>query len=133
MLEGKVSVFAGPSGVGKSSLINELAPHFNRQTGELSKKIERGKHTTRQVEFLKVGEHGYIVDSPGFTSLSIEDIAPNDLQHYYTEFEPYIGNCYFNDCVHIHEPDCEVIKNIGENISENRYNRYVQLYKELKQ
>ena len=128
-----VTVFAGPSGVGKSSLINELIPHSNRQTGEISRKIERGKHTTRQVELIHMEGDVYIVDSPGFTSLSLDFIDAGDIQHYFREFEPYIGKCYFTDCAHIAEPGCVVKEHIGEGISQERYDRFVYLYNELKQ
>ncbi len=127
-----VTVLAGPSGVGKSSLINALVPESNRQTGEISKKIERGKHTTRQVELLNMDKDIYIVDSPGFTSLSLDFLKPEDVQHYFREFEPYLGKCRFVDCAHIAEPDCAVKEHIGEGISKERYDRFVYLYDELK-
>lgn len=127
-----VTVFAGPSGVGKSSLINSLVPESNRQTGEISKKIERGKHTTRQVELLNMDNDNYIVDSPGFTSLSLDFMDSTDLQHYFREFEPYLGKCRFIDCAHIAEPDCAVKEHIGEGISQERYDRFLYLYNELK-
>ena len=127
-----VTVFAGPSGVGKSSLINSLVPESNRQTGEISKKIERGKHTTRQVELLNMDNDNYIVDSPGFTSLSLDFMDSTDLQHYFREFEPYLGQCRFIDCAHIAEPDCAVKEHIGEGISQERYDRFLYLYNELK-
>ena len=132
-IRGKVSVFAGPSGVGKSSLINCLIPEGNLRTGELSQKIERGKHTTRQVELMEVCEDTYIVDSPGFTSLSLEHIKPEMLQEYFKEFRPYINGCRFNDCSHLQEPDCAVKEQIGKDISQERYDRFVYLYNELKQ
>lgn len=128
-----VTVFAGPSGVGKSSLINKLIPHSNRETGEISRKIERGKHTTRQVELIHMEGDVYIVDSPGFTSLSLDFLKPGDIQHYFREFAPYLGKCYFTDCAHIAEPGCEIKEHIGEGISEERYERFVYLYNELKQ
>ncbi|MBR1736950.1 MAG: ribosome small subunit-dependent GTPase A, partial [Firmicutes bacterium] len=87
-LKGKVSVFAGPSGVGKSSLINAAAPNMNLATGEISRKIERGKHTTRKVELIEVDEDTFIMDSPGFTSLSLEYIKAEELVYYFREFEP---------------------------------------------
>ncbi|MBS4869724.1 MAG: ribosome small subunit-dependent GTPase A [Eubacterium sp.] len=127
-----VTVFAGPSGVGKSSLINSLVPESNRQTGEISKKIERGKHTTRQVELLNMDNDNYIVDSPGFTSLSLDFMDYTELQHYFREFEPYLGQCRFIDCAHIAEPDCAVKAHIGEEISQERYDRFLYLYNELK-
>lgn len=128
-----VAVFAGPSGVGKSSIINELIPESNRQTGEISRKIERGKHTTRQVELLHMEDETYIVDSPGFTSLSLDFLNADDIQHYFREFDKYLGECRFIDCAHIAEPDCAVKQHIGEDISQERYDRFVYLYNELKQ
>lgn len=128
-----VTVFAGPSGVGKSSLINALIPESNRQTGEISRKIERGKHTTRQVELLSMDKDTYIVDSPGFTSLSLDFLQHSDIQNYFREFVPYLGQCRFVDCAHIAEPDCAVKAHIGEGISQERYDRFVSLYNELKQ
>ncbi len=128
-----VTVFAGPSGVGKSSLINRLIPESNRQTGEISRKIERGRHTTRQVELLHMKNDIYIVDSPGFTSLDLGFLKPEDIQHYFREFEPYLGMCRFVDCAHIAEPDCEIKNHIGVDISQERYDRFVHLYNELKQ
>ena len=128
-----VTVFAGPSGVGKSSIINHLIPDSKREPGEISKKIERGKHTTRQVELLYMVDDKYIVDSPGFTSLSLDFLKPEDIQNYFREFEDYIGKCRFVDCAHIAEPDCAIKENIGKNISKERYERFVYLYNELKQ
>lgn len=132
MLRGKVSVFAGPSGVGKSSLINRIIPQSNRQTGEISRKIERGKHTTRQTELIETEDNTYIVDSPGFTSLYLEFIKPEELQHYFREFREYLGRCRFADCAHIHEPDCAVKEQVGKTIPQERYDRFVNLYNELR-
>lgn len=130
MLNEKVTVFAGPSGVGKSSLINSILPNADLKTGEISKKIERGKHTTRQVELLEAWENTYIVDSPGFTSLSMEYIE-NSLDLCFREFLPYLPSCKFCDCKHIHEPNCAVKDEVGVNISKQRYNRYIKLLKEI--
>ncbi len=132
-IKNKVSVVAGPSGVGKSSLINKIVPFGIQKTGEISQKIERGKHTTREVELLLIDENTYIVDSPGFTSLSLEHIKPNELQFYFREFKEFIDKCRFNDCLHLHEPDCLIKENIGKTISEERYSRYEFLYNELQQ
>lgn len=130
-LEGEISVFAGPSGVGKSSLINSAFPEYHLQTGELSRKIERGKHTTRHAELMKIGEDGFIVDSPGFTSLSLLHIPHENLQYYFREFQPYVHACYYTGCSHTHEPDCAVKAQIGQSIANTRYQRYVCLYQQL--
>ena len=132
-LKGKVSVLAGPSGVGKSSLINRFIPNGERrQTGEISRKIERGKHTTRQVELLEAEDKDtYIVDSPGFTSLSLDMIPLHQLQYCFREFLPYLDDCRFNDCRHIAEPDCGLKAQVGKNISPERYERFVTVYKAL--
>ncbi len=131
-LKNKISVFAGPSGVGKSSLINSIAPNLQLKTGEISAKIERGKHTTRHAELMQIEEHSYIVDSPGFTSLFLEHIPAEELQYYFREFEPYLSSCRYTGCSHIHEPECAVKEQVGENIQTERYERYVNLYNELR-
>lgn len=130
ILKNKVSVFAGPSGVGKSSIINLLFPEAQMQTGGLSEKIQRGKHTTRHVELLEIYENTFLADSPGFTSLSIDDIDKEDLQYLFREFSEYLGECKYNNCIHIKENGCKIKENVPENISEIRYNRYVSLYNE---
>ncbi len=130
-LSDKVNVFAGPSGVGKSSLLNKLDSKLEFKTGEISTKISRGKHTTRHAELVKFERGGYIVDSPGFTSLYIEDIEPEDLQYYFKEFQPFIGKCKFNPCSHIHEPDCDILEQLGKTIPYQRYEHYKAIYEQL--
>ncbi len=133
-LEGKVTVFAGPSGVGKSSMINMITDISIMETGGISDKIKRGKHTTRHSQFILLEEfekETFIVDSPGFSSLGLEHIDKLELKEYFIEFKNY-SNCKFMDCVHINEPNCEVKDNLGKNISEVRYNRYKHFYSELK-
>ncbi len=129
----KISVFAGPSGVGKSSLINEAFAHAKMQTGEISEKIQRGRHTTRHAELIEIGQDSYIVDSPGFTSLYLEGITEQTLQYYFREFQPYVHQCYYTGCSHIHEPDCAVKEQLGKSIDQTRYDRYVSIYKQLEQ
>jgi len=129
-VEGKISVVAGPSGAGKSSLINCINPDFNLATGEISRKIERGKHTTRHAELMEVFHNSYIVDSPGFTSLYLENIKPEDIKEYFPEFRKYSG-CRFSSCLHINEPDCEVKEHLGKEINNARYDRYKALYEEV--
>ena len=134
MLAGKTTTVAGPSGVGKSSLINRLAPEANMETGAISEKIERGKHTTRHSEIIALGDETYIVDTPGFTSLDISEITKEELSSYYPEFAQYEPYCKFSGCAHISEPSCGV-KDAVENgrISRVRYENYKVLYQELKE
>jgi ribosome biogenesis GTPase len=131
-LSGKTTVVAGPSGVGKSSLINLFCDRDVMETGSISKKTERGKHTTRHSELLYVGKETYIMDTPGFSSLDVFGTDTDTLKFYYKEFEPYAENCRFRTCVHINEPGCMVKEALekGE-ISKMRYENYVTLYNEL--
>ena len=129
-MAGKTNVFAGPSGVGKSSLINALSPKLDLETGELSKKLDRGKHTTRHSEIFPLTEDlsgGYCVDTPGFTSLDIAAIPKNELGALFMEFDPFIVECRFNNCLHHHEKDCAVKAQVGEGISPARYESYVKM------
>lgn len=132
-IKGKAAIFAGPSGVGKSSILNRIFPQAEAKTGEISEKIKRGKHTTRHTELNFLGEGTYIMDTPGFSSLDVFDISEENLKYYFREFENYNDKCRFNGCVHIDEPDCAV-KNALEKglISSKRYDNYRQIYKEIK-
>ena len=107
-LDGKVTSVAGPSGVGKSSIINCLQPERQMETGAISRKIERGRHTTRHSEIIPIKEQTYIMDTPGFSTLDIPGLEKEDLWWYYPEFEEYEPNCRFKGCSHIGEPDCGV-------------------------
>lgn len=134
LLTGKTTTVAGPSGVGKSSLINQLAPKARMETGDISRKIERGKHTTRHSEIIAMGENTYIVDTPGFTSLDISEITKEELGTYYPEFVQYEPYCKFSGCAHISEPSCGVKDAVAEGkISQVRYDNYKVLYQELKE
>ncbi len=133
-LAGKTTALAGPSGVGKSSLINLLAPETHMETGEISQKIERGRHTTRHSEIIALGKGTYIMDTPGFTSLDISEIAKEELGGYYPEFRAYEPFCKFRGCAHIGEPSCRVKEAVEEGaISRVRYENYKVLYQELKE
>ena len=125
VLNGKTSVFAGPSGVGKSSITNCLIPSAQMEVGEISGKISRGKHTTRHAELLQVGQLSYIVDSPGFSNISFEHIKRNELKLYFKEFGDN-DKCRFHDCLHLNEPECFVKAQIGKDIAPVRYDRYVR-------
>lgn len=133
LLEGKTTVITGPSGAGKSTLINRLCPGANMETGELSRKIARGKNTTRHVELLSAGERTYLVDTPGFTSLFLNIERAEDLKDYYPEFRRWEADCRFSGCVHINEPDCAVKAAVEEGrISRIRYRNYCELYEEIR-
>lgn len=134
VIKGKTTVFAGPSGVGKSSTLNSLFPDANVQTGGLSEKIQRGKHTTRHSELMFVDDDTYIMDTPGFSSLYTEEIEAEDLKLYFPEIAAYTGTCKFNMCNHISEPGCLVKKAVSDGrISRMRYDDYVMIYNELKE
>ncbi len=145
LLKGKTTTLAGPSGVGKSSLLNKLVPDADMQTGELSRKIERGKNTTRHSELFFVKDlfdetdgsddfkGTYVIDTPGFTSLEMRDVTADTLMQYYPEFTEYEPMCRFGGCSHIAEPDCGVKDALKEGkISQVRYDNYKVLWEELK-
>ena len=139
VLRGKTSVVAGPSGVGKSSLLNLLHPEGDRQTGELSRKIDRGKNTTRHSELFFVpalsdeNDHTFVMDTPGFTSLEMRDVTTDTLQNYYPEFAEFEPECKFGGCSHITEPVCGVKMAVDRgDIARERYDNYCLLYEELK-
>lgn len=133
VLVNQVTVLAGASGVGKSSLVNELNPDIDMVTGEVNEKIGVGKHTTRHVSLHKVhyeGEVGWVADSPGFSNVHLPPIDRAELSTYYPEFEPYLGQCEFADCLHDHEYGCAVKANIDTD--SERYYNYLRLLEEVK-
>lgn len=133
VLEGKTTTVAGPSGVGKSSLINLIQPEIEMETGNISEKIERGKHTTRHSQLIHVKNNTYIMDTPGFSSLYLMGFEKEELKEYFKEFKEYEPECRFLGCSHIHEPDCGVKQALEEGkISRIRYENYVAMYEELK-
>lgn len=133
VLKGKVTTVAGPSGVGKSTLVNCLQNETVMETGDISAKIERGKHTTRHSQLMEIDKDTYIFDTPGFSSLSVSELLPEELKACFPEFSRYEDTCRFLGCAHIHEPDCGVKEALaaGE-ISKERYEDYVNLYTECK-
>jgi len=133
LLKGKTTVMAGPSGVGKSSLVNLSQTGVIMETGVVSEKIKRGKHTTRHSEFIWVEEDTYILDTPGFSSLTLEEVEAEELKQYFPEFAVYEGTCRFRGCIHDNEPDCSVKTAVKEGkIAKQRYLDYRLLYRELK-
>ena len=134
LLRGKTTAIAGPSGVGKSSLINQLQSGVKMETGSISRKIERGKHTTRHSELIVLEEGSYIMDTPGFSSLYVGDMEKEELKYCFPEFSAYEGKCRFNGCSHTHEPGCAVREAVEEGkIHRMRYEDYTFLYRELQE
>ncbi len=134
VLRGKISVFTGNSGVGKSSLLNALDPGFAAATGEVSEKLGRGRHKTRHVELYTLERDTRIIDTPGFSSFDAEEsilARKGDLQYAFREFEPYIGSCRFTDCAHVRDDGCAVLEALAEGkISAERHASYVRLYEQ---
>ena len=133
LLRGKTTVLAGPSGVGKSSLINMIQPDACMETGGISEKIQRGKHTTRHSQLFYIEKDTYMMDTPGFSSMFVENMTPEELKDYFPEFQAFEDECKFLGCVHINEPVCGVKNALLEGkISASRYENYRLMYQELK-
>lgn len=131
-IQGKISVFAGPSGVGKSTISNKLQTAIKMETGEISQKISRGKHTTRHAELIEVNKDTFIVDTPGFSSLDLDFINLEDLDYVFKEFRRYLGECKFTSCFHHKEQSCRIKEEVEKgNIPVQRYNTYVDILSEL--
>ena len=134
ILRGKTTVVAGPSGVGKSSLTNCMQGEIQMETGEISRKLKRGRHTTRHSQVIPVEKDTFLVDTPGFSSLYLTDMEEDELGGYFPEFRKYENQCRFQGCRHIHEPDCAVKEALARReISSLRYENYLELYQELKE
>lgn len=133
MIKGRRAALAGPSGAGKSSIINLLHPKADMETGEVSRKTMRGRHTTRHVEIFSLAGGGMLFDTPGFTSFDLPDIEEDQLKYYYPEFAEFNDLCRYDDCRHLKEPDCAVLAALaGGRINGRRYEAYVSNYEELK-
>lgn len=132
LLENKIAVLSGQTGAGKSHLLNNISPILSLDTGEISKALGRGRHTTRETTLYEI-DNMYIADSPGFSSLTFFDIDKNNLKDYFIEFSEFSGQCKFNQCLHIREPECKVKEKVNEGaILKSRYNSYLKIYDELK-
>ena len=130
VLRGKVTILAGQSGVGKSTLFNNIIDDRKMLVGDMSHRIGRGRHTTRHVELTHLLGGGWLVDSPGFSLYESTVDNYRELDRLYPEFEPYISSCRFRECSHIHEPGCAVLEALGKGeIHNGRHGRYVELYK----
>ena len=137
LLQGKLTAFTGNTGVGKSSMLNRLAPELALATGEVSEKLGRGRHTTRHVELYKLDEETYVADTPGFSSFDTDQmdvILKENLQYSFPDFAPYVGSCQFHDCSHRQEPGCAVRQalEVGK-IEKTRYDSYLKLYEKASQ
>jgi len=133
-LKGRVSVMAGQSGVGKSTILNKITGSLSMETGDISGKIMRGRHTTRHAQLFELDSGGYIVDTPGFSLLDLPDTKPEELQFYYPEFHEFSCMCRFRGCSHIAEPGCLVKESVNSGKFDfQRYQRYILLYNALKQ
>jgi len=134
-LAGRTTVLAGPSGVGKSSLLNQIEPDILLKTGEVSDRLGRGRHTTRHVEWIPLTQGGWVADTPGFSQLVMpETISSADLALYYSEFEPFLENCRFRSCIHEQEEDCGISQAVREGLIDGgRYQRYLVFLRELKE
>ena len=133
LLKGKTTVLAGPSGVGKSTILNLLHPQANMETGDISKKIGRGRHTTRHSELFYMGGGTYLFDTPGFSSLSLGEMEKEELREYYPEFFPYTKECKYLSCLHDREPECAIKEAISHGkIARERYENYLLLLGEIR-
>jgi ribosome biogenesis GTPase len=133
-VSGKVSAVVGPSGVGKSSLLNCMQPGLRLRIAEISEATGKGRHTTTTAELLPVNGGGWIADTPGLRELAIRDVEPEDLAWLFPDFRPYLGRCRFSDCSHREEPGCAVHRAVEEgDLSAERYRSYRRVYEELEE
>ncbi len=131
-LNGKISVFAGPSGVGKSTILNFLIPGLKQKTGEVSARLKSGKHTTRYIELIPLADGGFVADTPGFSSLDLPDIKPEELAGLFPDIGNYQTSCFFTGCLHYKEPGCSIKEAVEQGkIGEARYRQYLDFLTQL--
>lgn len=130
--ENQIGVVMGQTGVGKSTLINQIIPEANQKTNDISQSLSRGKHTTRQTELIRFAQ-GWLADSPGFSSFEVFNMTAQDLQNYFPEFLQYKSECRFANCQHLNEVDCKIKYEVGKNIIESRYRNYREFYQLIKE
>lgn len=133
-LRERISVLAGPSGTGKSSLLNALVPGLDRRVGEVSERVGRGRHTTVNATLIPLPEGGYVADTPGLQYLALWSLPPDELAGAFPEFRPFLGGCKFNDCRHMEEPGCRIREAVdGGHVAESRFESYRSLLEEAEE
>lgn len=134
VLKGKTTVVAGPSGVGKSSITNQMQNAVLMETGEISRKLKRGKHTTRHSQVIPIDGDSFLIDTPGFSSLDTIAVQKEEIRFYFPEYEKYEGSCRFHGCMHMEEPGCAVKQAVADGaVAATRYENYRFFYQELRE
>lgn len=127
LLKDRISLLSGHSGVGKSTLLNSLAPEYQQKTGQVSQSMQKGIHTTTFAEMFEISANSYVIDTPGIKELGLMEVGEEELSHYFPEMRELMGQCKYHNCTHVHEPKCAVIAAIDEGISPSRYRSYISM------